>query len=69
MQTVRYGFLEAVQPFSCIETEGDRRIISEEFGMHPKATVPPFIGTEIEVTAAINFLVYFHTVRTVWHEF
>jgi hypothetical protein len=55
MQTVRYGFLEAVQPFSCTEIEGDIRIISEEFGTHPKAVVQPFIGTKIEVTAAINF--------------
>jgi hypothetical protein len=55
MQTIWYGFLEAVQRFSCTEIEGDNRIIFEEFGTHPKAMIQPFIGIEIEVTTAINF--------------
>jgi hypothetical protein len=66
MQTVRYGFLEAVQPFLCTEIEGDSRSFSEKFGTHPKAAIQSFIGTEIEAPAVINFWVKFRTVHTVF---
>jgi hypothetical protein len=65
MQTVRYGFLEAVQPFLCTEIKGDSRNISEKFGTHPKAAIQSFIGIEIEAPAVINFWVCFRKVRTV----